>query len=263
MGHAETKSSSRRWIRSSNRANPAAAACSSSPTGWRPKCTNSATCKARRSWALPVLPRGSRLQKLPHPSFDPDREFRIPWQTGMNGIIVRRTWHPDVRSVCDLFDPKYKGKVVDAERAPRHRAAGDEVPRGRPEEAERSNDWLKRSTDRSRRATAARSAASPATTTPPILTRAVVAVIGWSGDAVSSGRQPEHRERGCRSRADPLVGQHGHPDRGAEHGGGRGVHGLRMTRSPEVNTPGYSSTTPVEDVQPILAKRIRRSRRTS
>ena len=35
----------------------------------------------------------------------------MPWQSGMTGIIVNKELAPDVHSICDLFDPKYKGKV--------------------------------------------------------------------------------------------------------------------------------------------------------
>lgn len=48
---------------------------------------------------------------LRSPAFDPDRSFSVPWQSGMTGIIVRRDLAPDVRSICDLFDARYKGKV--------------------------------------------------------------------------------------------------------------------------------------------------------
>jgi spermidine/putrescine transport system substrate-binding protein len=51
------------------------------------------------------------LPSLQHPSFDENRDFAIPWQGGMTGVIVRTDLAPDVRSICDLFDPKYKGKV--------------------------------------------------------------------------------------------------------------------------------------------------------
>jgi spermidine/putrescine transport system substrate-binding protein len=51
------------------------------------------------------------VQSLRHPGFDPNRDFSVPWQSGMGGIIVRTDLAPEVRSVCDLFDPKYKGKV--------------------------------------------------------------------------------------------------------------------------------------------------------
>ncbi len=45
------------------------------------------------------------------PSTDPNWEFSIPWQGGMTGLIVNREAAPDIRSVNDLFDPQYKGKV--------------------------------------------------------------------------------------------------------------------------------------------------------
>jgi spermidine/putrescine transport system substrate-binding protein len=45
------------------------------------------------------------------PSTDPNWEFSIPWQGGMTGLIVNKEEAPDIRSVNDLFDPRYKGKV--------------------------------------------------------------------------------------------------------------------------------------------------------
>ena len=53
------------------------------------------------------------LDSLREPSFDPEREFAIPWQSGMAAIIYREdlTGGP-VTSVETLFDPKYKGKVT-------------------------------------------------------------------------------------------------------------------------------------------------------
>jgi spermidine/putrescine transport system substrate-binding protein len=51
------------------------------------------------------------VPQLQHPDFDPDRKFSVPWQSGMAGLIVNKAEAPDVHSVNDLFDPKYKGKV--------------------------------------------------------------------------------------------------------------------------------------------------------
>ena len=51
------------------------------------------------------------LPSLQHPAADPEREFTVPWQSGMTGLIVNTELAPDVDSICDLFDPKYKGKV--------------------------------------------------------------------------------------------------------------------------------------------------------
>ena len=52
------------------------------------------------------------LPVLRHPAADPDRDFTVPWQSGMTGIIVRTDLAPDIDSVSDLFDPKYKGHVT-------------------------------------------------------------------------------------------------------------------------------------------------------
>jgi spermidine/putrescine transport system substrate-binding protein len=46
-----------------------------------------------------------------HPPADPHRNFTVPWQGGMTGLIVNTAAAPDVHSICDLFNPKYKGKV--------------------------------------------------------------------------------------------------------------------------------------------------------
>jgi spermidine/putrescine transport system substrate-binding protein len=48
---------------------------------------------------------------IKHPSFDPKREYSAPWQSGMVGLIVRKDLAPDVHSICDLFEPQYKGKI--------------------------------------------------------------------------------------------------------------------------------------------------------
>jgi len=45
------------------------------------------------------------------PSSDPNWKFSIPWQGGMTGLIVNKQLAPEVQSVNDIFDPKYKGKV--------------------------------------------------------------------------------------------------------------------------------------------------------
>jgi spermidine/putrescine transport system substrate-binding protein len=49
---------------------------------------------------------------LRDPSFDPGRKFSIPWQSGMTGIWVDKSKAPGIKSINDLFDPKYKGKVT-------------------------------------------------------------------------------------------------------------------------------------------------------
>jgi spermidine/putrescine transport system substrate-binding protein len=51
------------------------------------------------------------IAALRHPESDPKREFTVPWQGGMTGLIVRTDLAPGVNSICDLFDPRYKGRV--------------------------------------------------------------------------------------------------------------------------------------------------------
>jgi spermidine/putrescine transport system substrate-binding protein len=50
---------------------------------------------------------------LQHPLWDPNRDFSLPWQSGMSAI----GYNPDktgrkLTSIGDLFDPKFKGKVT-------------------------------------------------------------------------------------------------------------------------------------------------------
>ncbi|HYI81260.1 MAG TPA: spermidine/putrescine ABC transporter substrate-binding protein [Thermoleophilaceae bacterium] len=52
------------------------------------------------------------IPSLESPSFDPERKFSVPWQSGMTGLMVNTKLAPDVKSVNDLFDPQYKGKVT-------------------------------------------------------------------------------------------------------------------------------------------------------
>jgi spermidine/putrescine transport system substrate-binding protein len=48
-----------------------------------------------------------------HPPFDPDREWSVPWQSGQVILMYRKDkTGKDLKSVNDLFDPKYKGKVT-------------------------------------------------------------------------------------------------------------------------------------------------------
>ncbi len=52
------------------------------------------------------------LPSLQSPEFDPERKFSVPWQSGLTGLMVNKAEAPDVKSVNDLFDPRYKGKVT-------------------------------------------------------------------------------------------------------------------------------------------------------
>jgi spermidine/putrescine transport system substrate-binding protein len=63
-----------------------------------------------------AIPNIKNLQdSLAHPSFDPDREYSLPWQSGMTGIATntKLTGGKPVTSMDTLLeDPKFKGKVT-------------------------------------------------------------------------------------------------------------------------------------------------------
>jgi spermidine/putrescine transport system substrate-binding protein len=53
------------------------------------------------------------IDRLRTPPFDPGRDFSMPWQSGFGGIIYRKDRvKREPKSVDDLFDPDYKGKVT-------------------------------------------------------------------------------------------------------------------------------------------------------
>ena len=61
--------------------------------------------------AIPNIKNLVDVQK--HPSFDPNREFSLPWQSGMTGIAYNDTLTDPVLTIDDLFtNPKLKGKIT-------------------------------------------------------------------------------------------------------------------------------------------------------
>jgi spermidine/putrescine transport system substrate-binding protein len=53
------------------------------------------------------------IERLKSPPFDPKRDYSVPWQSGFAGIIYRKDKvKREPKSVDDLFDPDYKGKVT-------------------------------------------------------------------------------------------------------------------------------------------------------
>jgi spermidine/putrescine transport system substrate-binding protein len=121
---------------------------------------------------------------LRSPAFDPERKFSLPWQSGMTGLVVNKKAAPDVTSINDLFDPKYKGRVTMLNEM------RDTVPLVMkamgvsPEEAT-LDDWMA-AIDKIREA--AQSGQIRRFTgndyTRDMANGDVVAAIGWSGDAV-------------------------------------------------------------------------------
>jgi spermidine/putrescine transport system substrate-binding protein len=133
--------------------------------------------------ALPNVEK-NLLESLRHPTFDKEREFSVPWQTGMGGLIVRTDLAPEIKSICDLFDSKYKGKVdflsEVIETVPLVMACEGIAPDEASEDQWMETiDRIKKATEEGqiRRFTGNDYARD-------LTSGDVVAVIGWSGDAV-------------------------------------------------------------------------------
>jgi spermidine/putrescine transport system substrate-binding protein len=123
------------------------------------------------------------LPSLESPGFDPEREFSVPWQGGMTGIWVDTSKAPEIRSVNDLFDPKYKGKVTMLDELRETPALVMLAEGVDPAEAS-AEQWLK-AIDKLR--AAADSGQIRKFTgneyTEDLTAGNIVAAIGWSGDA--------------------------------------------------------------------------------
>jgi spermidine/putrescine transport system substrate-binding protein len=116
--------------------------------------------------------------------YDPGRQFAAPWQSGMTGIIVNKDDAPEIKSVCDLFDPKYKGKIDMLNEL------RDTVPlvmkcEGVDVEHATEADWLKAIEKLKGAAESGQIRRFTGNDYSTDLTNGnVVAAIGWSGDAV-------------------------------------------------------------------------------
>jgi spermidine/putrescine transport system substrate-binding protein len=196
------------------------------------------------------------VSNLREPSYDPNREFSAPWQSGMTGIIVRKDLAPDVKSICDLFDPKYKGKIEMLNEL------RDTVPLVMkclgidPSEASEA-DWMKAiekikgatESGQIRRFTGNDYGAD-------LTSGNAVAVIGWSGDAVQLQADNPNIEwrmptEGCILWSDNMVIPVGAPNPTAAEAW------INSTYDPknEAQIEAYVNyVSPVEGVKPILLK---------
>jgi spermidine/putrescine transport system substrate-binding protein len=194
---------------------------------------------------------------LRHPSFDPNREFSVPWQSGLGGLIVRTDLAPEVHSVCDLFDPKYKGKVdflsEVIETVPLVMACEGTAP-----DTASEADWMKAidkikgavESGQIRRFTGNDYARD-------LTSGDAVAVIGWSGDAVQLQADNPNIEfrmptEGCSLWSDNMVIPIGAPNPTAAEAWMNYVYDPKN----QADIAEYVNyVTPVEGVKPILAKR--------
>jgi spermidine/putrescine transport system substrate-binding protein len=185
---------------------------------------------------------------------DPDRKFSIPWQGGQTGIWVDTSKAPEIDSVSDLFDPKYKGKVTMLTEM------RDTVPlilqsEGIKADEATKEDWLAaidklsqaRDSGQIRKFTGNEY-------TEDLTSGNIVAAIGWSGDGSLIGNENAEWRRptdGCDLFFDQAVIPVGAPNTPAA------LAFLNFSYTPQNAakiTDYVQYVTPVNGVRPILQK---------
>jgi spermidine/putrescine transport system substrate-binding protein len=194
---------------------------------------------------------------LKSPPFDPNRDWTAPWQSGMTGIIVNKELAPEVHSICDLFDPKYKGKV-DLLNEVRETVPLVMKCEGVDPSKATEADWMKAIDKIKAAAESGQIRRFTGNDYQNDLTSGnAVAVIGWSGDAVQLQADNPNLEwrmptEGCMLWSEDMVIPVGAPNPTAAEAW------INYVYKPDVqaNIAEYVNyVTPVEGVKPILAKR--------
>ncbi len=193
---------------------------------------------------------------LQSPSFDPKRQFSLPWQSGMTGLVVNTAEAPDVKSVNDLFDPQYHGKVtVLAEMR-------DTVPLFLkadgidPAEAT-AQDWLDTIAKIKAAVDSGQIVGVTGNSYVNDMARGdVIAAVGWSGDAIQlHGDNPDINfvmpKQGCSLWSDNMVIPVGAPNPAAAYEWMNYVY-QPENQAPITNYNYYFS--PVKGVKPYLRK---------
>jgi spermidine/putrescine transport system substrate-binding protein len=194
------------------------------------------------------------LPQFEKSTVDPGRKYSIPWQGGQTGIWVDTSKAPEITSVAQLFDPKYKGKVemLDEMR--------DTVPlvlqsEGIDPNTATKDQWLAtidklreaRDSGQIRRFTGNEY-------TEDLTSGNIVAAIGWSGDGSLIGNENAEWRRptdGCDTFFDQAVIPVGAPNTPAA------LAFLNFVYTPENAakiTDYVQYVTPVNGVRPILQK---------
>jgi spermidine/putrescine transport system substrate-binding protein len=185
---------------------------------------------------------------------DPGRQFSIPWQGGLTGIWVNTSQANEIRSMKDLFDPKYKGKVTllteMRDTVPLvMQMQGADPQDFTKEDWEKAIDFLQKETDSGqiRRYTGNEY-------TEDLTSGNIVAALGWSGDASLIGRNDvEWRSptEGCDTFFDQMVIPIGAPNTAAA------LAFMNFAYRPEVQADiaeYVNYVTPVNGVQEIVKK---------
>lgn len=194
------------------------------------------------------------LPSLKSPGFDPERKFSVPWQGGMTGIWVDTSKAPEIKSINDLFDPKYKGKVTMLDEL-RETPALVMLAEGVDPAKASADEWLA-AIDKIK--AAADSGQIRRFTgndyTEDLTAGNIVAAIGWSGDA-SLIENPDAEWRmpteGCVRWSENMVIPVGAPNTAAA------IAFMNFVYRPEVAadiTEWVEYISPVDGVKPILEK---------
>lgn len=196
-------------------------------------------------------------QSLRNPPFDPERSFTVPWESGMTGIIVNKETAPDVHSICDLFNPKYKGKV-DMLNEVRETAPLVMKCEGVDPSKATEADWMKAIEKVKGAAESGQIRRFTGNDYARDLTSGdAVAVIGWSGDAVQLQEDNKNLEwrmptEGCMLWSEDMVIPVGAPNPTAAEAWMNYVYEPAV----QANIAAYVNyVTPVEGVKQVLEKR--------
>ena len=196
------------------------------------------------------------IPSLQHPAFDPERQFSAPWQAGMTGLVVNTAEAPDVKSINDLFDPKYHGKVTVLSEM------RDTVPLvmkadGVDPAKATTDDWLAAIDKLKAAVDSGQIIGVTGNSYINDMARGdVVAAIGWSGDAIQlQADNPDIKfvmpEQGCIIWADNMVIPVGAPNVEAAYAFMNYVY----TPKNQAQIATYNNyTTPVAGVQQIFEK---------
>jgi len=197
------------------------------------------------------------VASLQHPSFDPNRDWTVPWQSGMTGVIVNKETAPEVKSVCDLFDSKYKGKVDFLNEVRETVPLVMKCEGVNPDEATEA-DWMKAIEKIKGAAESGQVRRFTGNDYARDLTSGdAVAVIGWSGDAVQLQADNPNLEwrmptEGCMLWSEDMVIPVGAPNPTAAEAF------MNFVYEPEVqaNIAEYVNyVTPVEGVKKVFEKK--------
>ena len=196
------------------------------------------------------------LASLRHPPFDPDRSYSVPWQSGMTGVIVNKDLAPNVHSVCDLFDSQYKGKV-DFLNEVRETVPLVMKCEGTDPEKATEADWMKAIDKIKGAAESGQIRRFTGNDYANDLTSGnVVAVIGWSGDAVQLQADNPNLEwrmptEGCMQWSEDMVIPVGAPNPTAAEAFMNYVYDPKV----QAKIAAYVNyVTPVEGVKEIFEK---------